>query len=62
MQKLLSNIPLRQSLLKTVYCKISDVHVHRSCTDFFLSGVQQCVFLSVNLLDLMGSFLAKLYQ
>lgn len=51
MEKLLSNISLRQYLLKTVYCKVSDVPVHRSCPDFFLSVVHQCIFLSVNLLD-----------
>lgn len=62
MEKLLSNISLRQSLLKAAYCKIADVRVHRSCPRFFLSVVHQCNFLSANLLDLVDSFLSKLYQ
>lgn len=62
MEKLLSNISLRQCLLKTVYCKISDVRVHRACPSFFLSGAHQCIFLGVNLLGLVGSFLSELYQ
>lgn len=62
MEKLFFNKTLRQSLLETVYCKILDVPVHRSCPSFFLSVVHQCIFLRVKLLDLVGSFLSKLYQ